>query len=372
VEVVIGGDEPAQAGCGNQRQAGPEAPPAAVVADGPLSVSLLGGEAETPARQPGIELEMLALHLAHGALTEQPQLAQSPPLKMGEHEARHVRSAGHEIPGRTVSQAVETEILMSSLPEQIGARHVWRHRCRDPEGAAGHPQRREDLLLHVVAEVTPRGELLQVTRQGVTVIRVADEAAGRHHPRRHPGGQVIAQRRGQHFQRLGGVEEAIVKAAGVGEQVAQGNRLSEGLFDVEVLQAAVHVHVELELALLDELHHRGGDEELRDGGHPEERPIGLHRTPGLQIRHALAPGQHHRPVAHDHHHGPGNVMGPDEASQKAIEVVLQPRRRCAPGGSCSQQCRQKCRQNDRSGGNPDHRPILSQAASPVVPQEGSR
>ena len=56
---------------------------------------------------------------------------------------------------------------------------------------------------------------------------------------------------------------SFFKARGVRHNVPQGDGLSERGWNLEI-QVIVHVPVQIELALLDQLHHRGPGKELRN------------------------------------------------------------------------------------------------------------
>ncbi len=66
-------------------------------------------------------------------------------------------------------------------------------------------------------------------------------------------------------------ERPVLEARGMRQDVAQRYRFVEGLGDLEVLEVGVDVGVEVELALLDELHDRDPGEELGHGARPEQR-----------------------------------------------------------------------------------------------------
>ena len=65
--------------------------------------------------------------------------------------------------------------------------------------------------------------------------------------------------------------------------IGLGLRLGE----LEVLQIGVHVRIEIELALLDQLHHRGPGEQLRRRAWPEQRLFRIDRNAFLDVRVAV-------------------------------------------------------------------------------------
>jgi hypothetical protein len=82
--------------------------------------------------------------------------------------------------------------------------------------------------------------------------------------------------------------------------MAQGDRLSGvGVGDLHVVEVGIHVLVEVEPALLHQLHHRGRGEELAGGGYPEQRLVGDDGLVCLHVGLAVALCKEDFPVTHD-------------------------------------------------------------------------
>ena len=71
------------------------------------------------------------------------------------------------------------------------------------------------------------------------------------------------------------------------QQVLEADRLGVGLGDVKI-QIGLDVRLEVELALLDELHHGRRRERLSDRGDAEQVPVGIDRDALFEIREAVA------------------------------------------------------------------------------------
>ena len=84
--------------------------------------------------------------------------------------------------------------------------------------------------------------------------------------------------------RIGNNQRAnrFIEAGGVGHEIAQGDGFAVARRNLEI-QIAVDVCVEVELALLDQLHHRRPGEQLGNGSGPEKSALGIDRFAGRDV-----------------------------------------------------------------------------------------
>ena len=137
-----------------------------------------------------------------------------------------------------------------------------------------------------------------------------------------------ARELGQGHDLLGAARHQVADAAvlqpdRVGERVAErdGRRVRGG--NLELRQVGVHVGVEIQLALLDELHDRRPGEELGHRPGPEERLVRLDRDLVLHVRPAVALGEEELPVLDDGHGHSGHVVRLALAGHEAVHEGLQ-------------------------------------------------
>jgi hypothetical protein len=90
----------------------------------------------------------------------------------------------------------------------------------------------------------------------------------------------------------------LFKARGMGHDVAHGDGLAEGRWNLEI-KVIVHIPIEVDLALFDELHHRGPGEGLGDRSRTEEGIGRRNRFSLLYVSEAISLGEEHLPVLDD-------------------------------------------------------------------------
>src|SRR5262249_53303953 len=153
-----------------------------------------------------------------------------------------------------------------------------------------HAERREHALLDALGPWRPRGALDDVSRQRRGVVRVRRELAGRPDARgdvpREPGAERDDPARVARPE----VARVLLEPGRVGHHVPQRDRLRERPRDLEV-EVAVHVGLERDLTLLDELEDRGPGEELADRADAEERLLPVDRGALLEVGVAVALGE---------------------------------------------------------------------------------
>ncbi len=164
-----------------------------------------------------------------------------------------------------------------------------------------------------------------VARQADAVVRVARNLARRKEPLRLISDEEVAQ--GHLPFRVGNddVPAFLFETAGVGHQVAQGDGLAEGGADLEV-EIAVDVGIEVELALLLELHNGNPCKELGDGREPENR---RHRVDGsllLLVGVSVALLQQHVAIFHHQDRRAGDIRALQLHLDNSVEEGLKVRR----------------------------------------------
>ena len=92
----------------------------------------------------------------------------------------------------------------------------------------------------------------------------------------------------------------------MGHDVAHRDRFSLAPRNLEI-EVLIHVGIQIDLALLDELHHCSPREELRRRTDPEHGPLRIDRPTCRDIRVAISFFEEHSTVFHHNHHGPGDI-----------------------------------------------------------------
>ena len=257
-------------------------------------------------------------------------------------EARHCVAAGAERAGwRVVDHLERLRVARSDL---ITARHQRgeRRRQRLHERRALHPERREDLLRDVLLERHARGALDDVPRQCDAVVRVRGRALGHAHAARQVPAREFRERNRRRV-RVAEIAQALVEAGAMREQLPQRGGLAERFGHGEI-EVRVHVRVEVELALLDELHHGERSEQLADRRGTKERAR-IYRDALLDVREAVALHQNRRAVR-DHDHDRARDVAPREFAQgdrvhERLDVRCSRRRPCARGDRREQRDRER-------------------------------
>ena len=133
----------------------------------------------------------------------------------------------------------------------------------------------------------------------------------------------------------------VLEARGMRQDVAQRYRFVEGLGDLEVLEIGVDVGIEVELALLDELHDRNPGKELGHGARPEQRLGHVDRNLFRDILVAVTLREDEFAVAGDGDRARRAVVvlhqRPDDAVDEGLELrlVVEVRRlRTGSGSEC--------------------------------------
>ena len=96
-------------------------------------------------------------------------------------------------------------------------------------------------------------------------------------------------------------ERSVFEAGRVRHDVAQRDRLFECVLDLEVLQVSVDIGIEVQLALLDQLHDGNPGEQLRHGTRPEQCLVRIDRLLLFDVREAIALCQDQLAIPCDRH-----------------------------------------------------------------------
>ena len=201
---------------------------------------------------------------------------------MRKHEAGHVVCRGREPACRSFDRRhLPDGVPGKRLPrrEQIGTRLQRSEPCRQghAETRVLHAECAEYVLLDIVVEWLTRHTRDDVAGQVQPVVRV-----GRNFPRRidpiRDAEHVIAQR----LRRVVACIGRLLEARRVRQQIAQSDRLAERRRNLEI-QVFVDIAIQVELALLDQLHHSRRSESLRDRCNAHDTAPWIHRDAGRDI-----------------------------------------------------------------------------------------
>ena len=281
-------------------------------------------------------------HLRQGGRLHQLLIAGARLIQQGDHVARQVFGAGDDLtrrhkPGPVHLGARDREA--EDLPVALG--HL-RRRGRVGDRLA-HAQRRKDVLTHIAGVCLPCDLLDQQTQQPVVLAVILELRASRRGLADVTHGACL-------FDQGGGPEIGVriaflAQTTGVIEQVADGDtctcaalrrkcRCLGGRRRVGHLpprQVALDRRVELELALLDELHHGQCGEALAHRSQIQLR-TGRHRPARACL--AIA-AQHDHLAVFDYGHGQARDMVlPYLRLQKRVEAGQVERRRRWRRGGC--------------------------------------
>jgi len=212
------------------------------------------------------------------------------------------------------------------------------------------------MLLDVLLEGLAADPLDDVAGQPDAIIRIGGNLARRKEPHGLISDEEGAERDGLFGVNDNDVAALFFEAAGVRHQVAQGDGLAERRPYLEV-EITVDIGIDVDLALLFQLHDRHPGEELGDGRQPEDR---RHRIDGcflLPVSVAVALLEQHVAVFHHQHRGAGDVRPLQLHGDNAIEERLQIARleSVCPGGDGGR--RGLLRTRLRSGGSGGNRSL---------------
>jgi len=279
--------------------------PAAVVEERAPACRAIFPEAVRPAGRVRVLAELRRVHPLDRRRLENARALERTAAKVRDEESRHVGGGRREAAGRRDLQHIEWQRALSLSHELVGDRPPALRVHRQREAARLHTQRLEDVLAHVVGKRAPRHLLDEQSCERKAVVRVAEDAARRDEGRRHRTGEVEAERILLGRRSRGHPGNPIVEAGGVRQQVMQRDRTVRRR-QMEPGQVVVDVAVEIEAALFDQLHHRGGGYQLRHRRDTEDGALWINRTPRIQPRPTVAMRGHQLSAGHHRQHQSGN------------------------------------------------------------------
>jgi hypothetical protein len=156
----------------------------------------------------------------------------------------------------------------------------------------GHAQRLKDVLVDVAVKGDAGDLLHNQRRQGIAVVAIDKDLARGMGPRRHVGRQERAERLDAPGVGVAGVGR-VLETGRVGQEVGQGDGFRIGLVKGKGRQVAVDVRIEIELALLDKLHHGGRHKDFGDGADTHDRRSGIDGGLGFEVGDAIPLGVDH-------------------------------------------------------------------------------
>ncbi len=262
------------------------------------------------------------MHLPRGLLAQDARGAEGAVGQVRDHEAAHVGTGrGEAACRRRADQFVGLRLVAARLVA-LGHQRLQRFRQRLAEARMLHPERLQQVLVDVVVEGQAGHALDDVAGQRGRVVRVGRRGAGGEDAGRDPVLERLLQRgelcRVADDQRARG----FLQARGVGHDVAQGDRRAVERRDLEV-EVLVDVGVEVELALLDQLHDRGPGEELGDRARAEQRGFRIDRLAFLDVGIAETALQQDLSILDDDHDGAGDVATLERVGQESIQPGIE-------------------------------------------------
>jgi hypothetical protein len=252
---------------------------------------------------------------------EDAPVAEAPILQMGDREVRHVVRGGAD---RSVGgEVVEGERLSSvrAVLVVVAARLTGGQRRGDRLGgrAVPHAERGEDVVAYVLVVGLPAHLRHDVAGQPDPVVRVRRYPPRRTYPGRHVPGEIGAQGGHVGLGARGNADRAVLEAGGVVHQVLERDRPVVGRGDAERGQVFVHVCVQVQLPLLDLLHHGGPGEQLGDRGDPDLRGFRVERRAVFAVGQAVPLAEEDLAGADHRDHRPRHVIGRQGAGHLRVE-----------------------------------------------------
>ena len=278
---------------------------------------------------------MLRVHALHGLRRHQLFIiAINAVVHVHDHELRDVTGRRDHIARRPDLHPIQLDALEPAFVATLEIRHrdVGRERIGNAECRRLHPQRREDVLLNVSRELLPAHAFDHVPGQRVSMVRVSERPARRQHPWRHRLREVLTQRIDQRRQRRRQTQIAIVEPSRVGHDIGERHWLGVIRRDLELREIRVHVGVEIDLALLGQLHHRRRGDELGNRRNTKARAVRIDRQPRANVGESVTRLQRDLAVLDDEHHGARKLTGRHQARHEAVDIALEPRFRRRNGG----------------------------------------
>src|SRR5882724_280159 len=187
----------------------------------------------------------------------------------------------------------------------------------------GRAERCENMIADILFERLAADAFDDVAAESHTVVRVAGNDAGR----KETIGLIVDQELAERnlVFRIGEKKFAddFFETRRVGHQVAEGDGFVESGTNLEI-EIGVHVNVEVQLVLLDELHDGDPGEKFGDGCETKGGNFGIDRRSVVDIDVAVAFAEKSLTVLHDQDGGASDVVAfelqRDDAIEESFEV----------------------------------------------------
>ena len=347
-------DVDADVGVGEQPQIAMKPHRIAAMRDRPVAVDPLFVETERHAVERPDAGRLEIVHLLRGFGLHKTRAV----TQVRDHEFAHVGAAGRQAACRCRDHHLERLGLLRDVG--IALRHMryetgWQ---RLAERRVRQVQRLEDTVFDIIVERLAADALDNIPRKCGGIIRISRRRARREDAVGQRERHLLFQR----HHRLGIAADQIahrfLKTRGVRHDVAHRDRLALIGRNLEI-EIGVHILVEVDLARLDLLHHRGPGEQLRHRSRAEKRGLGQDRRALGDIGEAVALFEHDLITAHDDDDRAGNARAFERIGQIAVEPgfeILGVERDGRRGGFCN---RNRGSFDFLHGGH-EHRPLRRQ------------
>jgi hypothetical protein len=181
-----------------------------------------------------------------------------------------------------------------------------------------HTQRLEDVFGHVVVERPPGDAFHDIAGKGSPVVGIGRRGSRWKDALRNMGNQMLPQC-GLRCGLFGDqVLDLLLETRSMRHEVAECNGFAESRRNLEI-QILVDVAVQIELALLHQLHYSGPCKELGDRPGAEERGVHGDRRFLVHIAIAVTLGKEDGAIFHYQHHGARDVLAFQLHGDKAVK-----------------------------------------------------
>src|SRR5579875_3300573 len=170
-----------------------------------------------------------------------------------------------------------------------------------------HAERLKDVLRDVIVERRAGDALDDVAGQRGTVVGVGGNCAGGIDALRYVCDEILPDRHRLGFRPADEVLHHLLKAGRMRHEFAHGDWLGigRGYFEIKIV---VDVAIEVDFALLDELHDSSPSEELRDRAGTDQGAVGTHWCSLLYVGEAIALLEEDLAILDHDDDGPGDVL----------------------------------------------------------------
>ena len=270
--------------------------------DDPVPVARLLIESQRHRVHHRIRTLLPRMHLLRGLGLEDAHAAQLAIVQVRHHETRHVRRSRGHAPRRIGLH--ELEPLGRLRCHAVARRHqafqrVWQ---RLREGCPVHAKRLHHVRGCILHERLAGQPFHNIAGKRRRVVGIRRHLAGLKDLGRQMFHQIASQRAHFFFRRHKQLADRFLKPRRMRHDVA--HREARRNLEVQIL---VDVMIQIELALLNHLHHARPDKQLRDRAWPKERRIRTHALLRRHVGIAVALLNNHPAILDHRHHGSSNA-----------------------------------------------------------------